>query len=317
MASPANCGKLSLMTTTDITPMYRGEVFEEHAVGEMNDCSPLLGDMVAMRRHLAEKGYVFLRGFHERQAIVEGRRVIIDRLQQAGALDDRFDPMEGVLKEGGRAPGFAGGILKGMFPQGWEHLHNVLYTGKLMKFFADFYAEPVAHYDFTWMRLVNPGPATLMHADVVYMGRGTHDLHTVWTPWGDNGYDTGGLVVLEGSNNRRDVLQSYWNSDVDAFCANKEDKTDGWKKTGGGWVEGTAKQLHQMIGGRWLTADYQMGDIVIFHVHTIHGGTDNQSSKVRISTDTRYQKKSDAIDDRWIGEQPPAHGPTAKRGMIC
>jgi len=44
---------------------------------------------------------------------------------------------------------------------------------------------------------------------------------------------------------------------------------------------------------------------------------DNQTNKVRLSTDTRYQLASEPIDERWIGENPPAHGPAGKRGLIC
>ena len=308
------------MTLTDITPTHRNEAFEEGALGMMADCTPMLNDMAAMRRHLSEKGYVYLPQFHDRERVLDARRVVIDRLASGGVLDERFDPMQGILREGGRAPGFAGGVLKDLFPNGWEKLHDVLYTGRMMNFFRDLHneqhEEEVVHYDFTWLRLVNPGPSTAMHADVVYMGRGTNNLHTVWTPWGDNGFDLGGLVLLEGSNRRADKLDRYWHTDVDAFCENKEDKSDNWNK-GGGWIEGSLKQLRDTLGGRWVTADYRAGDIVVFHVNTVHGGTDNQSNKVRISSDTRFQKKADAIDERWIGEKPIAHGPAGKRGMIC
>jgi ectoine hydroxylase-related dioxygenase (phytanoyl-CoA dioxygenase family) len=209
-----------------------------------------------------------------------------------------------------------------MFPAGSHHISDVLYGPRTLGFFQKLFEHPVRHYDYTWMRLVNPGPATQFHADVVYMGRGTHDLFTVWTPWGDtttpDGQDLGGLIVLEGSHHRRDLLQSYWNADVDAFCLNKSDRRDGWNRPGGnGGIDGTAAQLREAIGGTYRTADYEMGDVVIFNVHTIHGGTDNHTRRVRISTDSRYQRADAPVDPRWVGPNPPAHGPAGKRGMIC
>lgn len=38
---------------------------------------------------------------------------------------------------------------------------------------------------------------------------------------------------------------------------------------------------------------------------------------LRLSTDTRYQLASEPVDERWIGENPIAHGLDAKKGMIC
>lgn len=40
-------------------------------------------------------------------------------------------------------------------------------------------------------------------------------------------------------------------------------------------------------------------------------------NQLRLSTDTRYQLASDPVDERWIGEEPTAHGPKAKKGIIC
>ena len=66
-----------------------------------------------------------------------------------------------------------------------------------------------------------------------------------------------------------------------------------------------------------LEIDYRAGDVVIFSVYTVHGGTDNHSKSFRLSTDTRYQRADAPIDERWIGETPPGHGPKGKRGRIC
>ena len=68
---------------------------------------------------------------------------------------------------------------------------------------------------------------------------------------------------------------------------------------------------------RWVTGDYRMGDVVIFSVYAVHGGTDNRSNKVRLSTDTRYQRADALIDERWVGAQPVGHGPGGKRGSLA
>ena len=60
-----------------------------------------------------------------------------------------------------------------------------------------------------------------------------------------------------------------------------------------------------------------MGDVLIFSVFTVHGSLDNQSNEIRLSTDSRYQLASEPLDERWMGEKPPAHGGNSIRGMIC
>jgi ectoine hydroxylase-related dioxygenase (phytanoyl-CoA dioxygenase family) len=188
----------------------------------------------------------------------------------------------------------------------------------MIEFFETFLSSSVRHYDYTWFRQRWPGVGTRLHSDVVYMGRGTHRLYTAWTPMGDNDFSLGGLLMLEGSNHHAGLAKKYWKSDVDAYCQNKEDKRDGWQKSGGGWLKGTAEQIRQSLGcDRWVTANYRMGDVVIFHIYTLHGSTDNVSDRIRISTDTRYQAADQAVDERWIGAEPVAHGPAAKRGVIC
>ena len=62
--------------------------------------------------------------------------------------------------------------------------------------------------------------------------------------------------------------------------------------TGGG--NGALADAHTVVergvAGRWLTADYQMGDVLLFSIYTMHASTDNNGREERLSTDTRYQR---------------------------
>ena len=75
------------------------------------------------------------------------------------------------------------------------------------------------------------------------------------------------------------------------------------------------------LGGRFLTGNFRMGDLLLFSAYTLHSSLDNESGEVRISTDTRYQPASHPIDGRWVGDDASngIHGHTAKhqRGRIC
>ena len=86
---------------------------------------------------------------------------------------------------------------------------------------------------------------------------------------------------------------------------------------GNGWLAQDPRQLQRVLGGRWRTHDYKAGDVVVFSTYTVHCGLDNHTNRVRISTDSRYQSAHEPRDDRWIGEDPIAHGAAGKRGKVC
>jgi hypothetical protein len=101
-------------------------------------------------------------------------------------------------------------------------LEKVIYDGAMMRFYDFFLGGPARHFDYTWFRAKQPGTntATTPHCDIVYMGRGTKELYTSWTPFGDVPYEMGGLMVLEDSHKNGELKGGYGQTDVDMFCEN-------------------------------------------------------------------------------------------------
>ena len=186
-----------------------------------------------------------------------------------------------------------------------------------MRFFRSFLGGEVRHFDFTWLRCISPGLGTPSHCDIVYMGRGTRKLYTAWVPLGDNNFQLGGLMILEGSHKNVQLQQTYGQRDVDSYCANKPDDPARTANGLNGWLSEDPNKIRRSLGGRWLTAEYQIGDVVIFSMDTVHGGMDNRSNQLRLSSDSRYQLASESVDERWIGENPPGHSSAGKRGRVC
>ena len=88
------------------------------------------------------------------------------------------------------------------------------------------------------------------------------------------------------------------------------------------WWDGTlsknAVSLQQSLGGRWLTSpEFRLGDVVVFNLTVVHGSLDNQTDRIRLSTDTRYQLAADPVDERWVGDKPPGHVTAMRRGRVC
>jgi len=191
----------------------------------------------------------------------------------------------------------------------------------MMEFFGRFFGEEVRHYDFTWLRAAGPGKNASPHCDIVYMGRGTFDVLTAWTPLGDIPLDHGVLMMLEGSHKKRNELQEYLSRDVDTYCSNgpNADKITSGEMTWewDGVLNHDAADLRRSLGGRWLTAHFKPGDVLIFTMGTVHCSADNLSNTIRLSSDSRYQRASEPADERWIGSNPIAHSVAGKRGRIC
>ena len=191
----------------------------------------------------------------------------------------------------------------------------------MIAFFTRFLGGEVRPFDFIWLRSVIPGKGTAPHGDSVFMNRGTNHLFTAWTPLGDIDTRLGGLIVLENSHRLDEIRNTYGRRDVDTYCKddpNAEEIQATGKWPWNGQISGNPVELREQLGLRWLTADFRMGDLLVFTMHTLHASLDNQSAdRIRLSSDTRYQLASEPIDDRWIGDDPIGHGPKAMKSIIC
>jgi hypothetical protein len=300
--------------------------------GWLRDSSAIVTDVTTLRERMAEDGYLYLPGCLNRDEVIAARAEVIQRLASAGLLDPNSPPMEGKLANSTQA-----GYFRPALARENTALLKVLYDGAMMAIFERLFGEPVRHFDYTWFRSVGKGDGTAPHCDIVYMGRGTHNLYTAWTPMGDIPLTLGGLIVLEGSHRRTDVLGEYQAQDVDSYCENgpnaeavrtgkiRWEDYRRWQEPGAGWdgaITHNPPALCDELAGRWLTSpEYCMGDVLIFSMRTVHASIDNQTDYIRLSSDSRYQPASEPADERWIlgpnGEDPYNHQLRAKRGRIC
>ena len=289
--------------------------------GFFRDSAAAVDDTKRLGEIMASDGYLYLPGFFERDQVQGARTAVLEQLDAFGLLYPGKPLDEGwlnTLQEEDRRGAFdlhAKLRLEQRHPVVWR----LLYGQRIMEFFKGFLGGEATHYDFTWFRTISPGRGTPCHCDIVFMGRGTFDLYTLWTPLGDSGLEMGGLMVLEDSHRKRDRLHRYLDRDVDLYCANGPyaDEFAAGTRRRNGQLSRNPPQLRNSLGGRWLTSEFSMGDVVIFQMGMVHCSLDNQTGRYRLSTDTRYQLASEPIDDRWVGDQPVGHGPRGKRAMIC
>ncbi|MEE2991873.1 MAG: phytanoyl-CoA dioxygenase family protein [Gemmatimonadota bacterium] len=256
----------------------------------LRDANDLIDDMDSIHRRMDEDGYLLIRGLQNTEKIKAARQVVLDNLKANDQLD-----LDQPADIGVAAPGKKGRFLGGakQVTHTPEFL-SVVESPEIMKFFEGFLDGPVLTYDYKWLRAVGPGDNTGAHYDVVYMGRGTKSLYTVWTPLGEVSYDMGPLVILVGSHQFDAVKETYGKMDVD-----RDHVT--------GHFTNEPIDMVNQYGGQWQTSEFHPGDVIIMGIYTMHGSLNNLTNRYRISTDTRYQLETEPVDERWIGKDPIAH----------
>lgn len=283
------------------------------AFGCLRDSSELLFQPDAVRLRMFEDGYLYIKGLLNAQHVWQARREIAECLAAEGCLADGSPVLDCIAQPGLRMNFRPDLALKS------PALKRLLYSGGMMEFFEQFLGGEVRHFDYTWLRAVASGRGTYPHCDRVYMGRGTEQLYTAWTPLGDVSWESGGLIILENSHQLESIKNSYGRKDVDSYCVNRKNAhlyasgRKGWDGT----LSRNPVSLRKRYGGRWLSAQFQVGDVLIFGMYTVHASLDNRSCSIRLSSDSRYQLASEPTDERWVGSHPVGHSLAGKRGLIC
>lgn len=246
----------------------------------------------ALRLRLNEDGFLFIRDFHDRDEVLNVRRDILQIMAAAGELDPAAPLMDGVINPALKTQ--AGVSTKGREKLKTESLKCLLYGPRPEKFFGKLFGTEARAYQFQWLRAGGHGAGSTIHADTVYMGRGTKRLCTIWTPLGDIPPEQGPLVLCLGSHRWERVRGTYGQADVDR------------DRIPGHFTENPA-ELVEKFGGRWATASMRAGDAVIVNMWLLHASLMNTMNRYRISVDTRWQPANEPMDDRWSGESPVGH----------
>lgn len=126
-------------------------------------------------------------------------------------------------------------------------------------------------------------------------------------------------MILEKSHRLEKIKNRYGRMDVDSYCSNRKTASlyASGQKCWDGALSKNPVSLRQKYGGRWLSTEFQAGDVLLFSMLTIHASLDNHSCAIRLSSDSRYQLVSEPVDERWVGRNPIGHSAASKRGRIC
>ncbi|MCA0756443.1 phytanoyl-CoA dioxygenase family protein [Paenibacillus sp. N4] len=254
---------------------------------ELRSSNDILHDAAALRERMKEDGFLLIRGFHDREKVLRARTGILEKMDRMGKLDRDTLLEEGVMADGSKS------IFMGGTNEDLPDLLDVLNGEHVISFFDRFLGEASLTYHYKWLRAVGTGDFTGAHYDIVYMGRGTPNVYTVWSPLGDISYEMGGLAVCLGSHRFEELKQSYGKKDSD--------------RDGIGHYTDDPLVITEKFGGTWATTAFEAGDILIFGMYLFHCSLENTTNQYRISVDARYQSASEKVDERWSGKKPRGH----------
>ena len=243
-------------------------------------------DMDALRARITEDGYLLIRGFYDRETVLAARMDILQQLSAQGLLDADAPLEDGVIGQENE-----GAVMRNKVVLKMPNYLRLVNSDRIMTFFETFLGGPVLTLDHKWPRAVKRGASTGAHYDIVFMGAGTNELYTAWTPLGDISFDMGPLVFCPGSNHLEHLRATYGAADA------HNDLLDGH-------LSRDPNDLIESLGVKWASTPFRAGDVMIFGMYFLHGSLDNVSNRFRISTDTRYQLASQPVDERHMGPLP-------------
>lgn len=239
------------------------------------DATPLLGDQQALRQRLDDDGYVFLRGIIPGDVLLSLRREITDICARHGWLRAGTDPMDAIsdhrpVVEGDEA----------YYPvyneiQRLESFHALAHEPSLLQTMKKLVGESTFPHPLSICRLVFPNNdvwATPPHQDYPN-NQGTPDLYASWIPLGSCSTNMGSLSVLRGSNKLGLLPLKY--------------------ALGAGHRQAALDDMPEDLG--WVGSDFELGDILVFHSLTVHQSLGNDTQKMRLSVDFRYQREGEPM----------------------
>src|SRR5688572_7279412 len=97
---------------------------------DLRDSNDILENTDALHQRLRDEGYLLIRGLHDREAILDARRAILEQVAADGALDPSAPLMDAVMNPSGQR---LGGVQRELAKT--PRLREVLESKRIFTFF--------------------------------------------------------------------------------------------------------------------------------------------------------------------------------------
>jgi Phytanoyl-CoA dioxygenase (PhyH) len=247
---------------------------QEIKMDELVASNDIVEDWQELRARLREDGYIFVRGLVDPNLAVGAGAEALAVLAKEGWTDDEARPLGLPHQPEWTDPGYRGfGMAETV-----NRLPYELGPQRLMALLLGngAFVYPVKVPRAVYPDRVNPNhKGRFVHQDYGVLGK--QDMFTMWLPLEDIPLSLGPLAVRPGSSRR------------------------GWS---------TPHRL-SVNGSGWSTTDFRPGDALVFHCLTWHAALPNDTDRLRLSVDVRWQLADDPAPSRLL--YGPA-GPSATGG---
>lgn len=242
----------------------------------IKDSSNLLADPDALRDRFEEDGYLYLKGLLPKvqvQALQAQIFAVCKRKGWFAADDNAFETAlpRIVPAVEGEAEYFA--VYDEV--QRLEAFHALPHQPALMSVMRALLDETAFPHPLSICRLMFPNnteTTTPPHQDYPN-NQGTTELYACWMPLSDCPVELGGLAFMPGSHKHGLLPLKF--------------------SLGAGNRQAVLPEA--LKDKPWVTGDYQQGDVLIFHSLMLHRALDNQTDRMRISVDYRYQSAREPL----------------------
>jgi ectoine hydroxylase-related dioxygenase (phytanoyl-CoA dioxygenase family) len=254
-------------------------MYNRFAFLPMRAANDLLGDREALRKQLDEDGYLLLRQVLDREAVKDLRGEIVDVLARRGWVEKPGIPIStrrliAPLREDDDE------YLQGYDDvQRLQIFHEFAHDPVLTEIMSDVLGDTAFPHPLKIARIAFPDhfeASTPPHQDFPN-NQGTASLTAAWLPVTPMVGAMGGLAVLRGSH-RWGPLPLARHLGAGNRCAVVPDD--------------------MAEACRWVTTDYDLGDVLLFSSLTVHAALDNaHDMDLRLSVDYRYQLEGEPLTD--------------------
>ncbi|MDX6631215.1 MAG: 1-deoxypentalenic acid 11beta-hydroxylase [Gaiellales bacterium] len=227
----------------------------------------LLDDEPGLQQRYAEDGYLFFTD-------------VLDTLAVARVRDDLMGVLtaQGIVEAGTAEPVATGVGVEAVDDNAMYAVNSYLElcdSDEMRSLLRAVLGEEVFVFRGTNIRYALPRDdlhVTPPHQDHFFVGP-NDDFRTVWIPLMEIDESVGGLAVARGSHRAglRDHIEQE-DAESYVFIGRKQK----------GVPLATVEE-------EWLTADYEPGQVLVFHSHAVHRALPNRSHLVRLSLDARCQ----------------------------
>ena len=157
------------------------------------------------------------------------------------------------------------------------------------------------------------GLSTGIHYDKLFLRAGEAEFLTGWVPIGDCSAGGGGLMYLENSTELGKRIESDFWKRAESFTPEEKINAFNVNMMRDGQLSHDAEHFGRTVADgkmRWLTANFEAGDVVFHNPYMIHGASKNEDPRgsIRLSTDLRFYEEGAALDKRWMQIWTPDDG---------